>query len=316
MSQLVSLHHELRAQPVALAYLRRRRRASMLEGCVPVARSAGTRATAPRVSRGGGLWEDSRSPRWSSAPRAGSRRRSRLSTASAHRPMTSWCGRRSAWRAVCSNLGLQPLDRVVVQLPNGLEFVSLYLALNWIGVDPGDGAARASPRRGSPLHARLRRASPMSSPIASAPSTTGRWRPRWPREFPSLRHVIVAGEPGPGQIALPRLSANGRPRRRLPTIARPDPSEVATMLLSGGTTSLSKLIPTHPRRLRLQRPALRARPPASRRDTVFMAMLPLGHNYNLASPGLLGAFHAGGTRRLAAEHRCRRCVRVWSSASA
>jgi 2,3-dihydroxybenzoate-AMP ligase len=30
-------------------------------------------------------------------------------------------------------------------------------------------------------------------------------------------------------------------------------------------------------------------------DTVFMAMLPLGHNYNLASPGILGAFYYGGT---------------------
>ena len=29
--------------------------------------------------------------------------------------------------------------------------------------------------------------------------------------------------------------------------------------------------------------------------TVFLAMLPLGHNYNLASPGMLGVFHAGGT---------------------
>src|SRR6185295_5325474 len=35
-----------------------------------------------------------------------------------------------------ANLGLQPQDRVVVQLPNGPEFVSLYLALNYIGVIP------------------------------------------------------------------------------------------------------------------------------------------------------------------------------------
>src|SRR5262249_38542463 len=30
-------------------------------------------------------------------------------------------------------------------------------------------------------------------------------------------------------------------------------------------------------------------------DTIFLAILPLGHNYNLASPGLLGTFYAGGT---------------------
>lgn len=30
-----------------------------------------------------------------------------------------------------------------------------------------------------------------------------------------------------------------------------------------------------------------------------MAILPLGHNYNLASPGMLGAFYYGGTVVLA-----------------
>jgi len=34
------------------------------------------------------------------------------------------------------DLGLKPQDRAVVQLPNGAEFVSLYLALNYIGVIP------------------------------------------------------------------------------------------------------------------------------------------------------------------------------------
>ena len=33
-------------------------------------------------------------------------------------------------------LGLKPQDRAVVQLPNRPEFVSLYLALNYIGVIP------------------------------------------------------------------------------------------------------------------------------------------------------------------------------------
>jgi 2,3-dihydroxybenzoate-AMP ligase len=34
-------------------------------------------------------------------------------------------------------------------------------------------------------------------------------------------------------------------------------------------------------------------------NTVLMAILPLGHNYNLASPGMLGAFYYGGTVVLA-----------------
>ena len=68
------------------------------------------------------------------------------------------------------------------------------------------------------------------------------------------------------------------------------------MLLSGGTTSLSKLIPrTHDDYV------LNARlcAPAAGFDasTVFMAILPLGHNYNLASPGMLGAFYSRRHRR-------------------
>ena len=66
------------------------------------------------------------------------------------------------------------------------------------------------------------------------------------------------------------------------------------MLLSGGTTSLSKLIPrTHNDYVSTR--GLCAEAAGFSADTVFMAILPLGHNYNLASPGMLGAFHAGGT---------------------
>jgi 2,3-dihydroxybenzoate-AMP ligase len=78
----------------------------------------------------------------------------------------------------------------------------------------------------------------------------------------------------------------------------PDPGEVATMLLSGGTTSLSKLIPrTHEDYVLNAR--LCGRAGGFDEDTVFMAILPLGHNYNLASPGLLATLLVGGTVVLA-----------------
>jgi 2,3-dihydroxybenzoate-AMP ligase len=116
-----------------------------------------------------------------------------------------------------------------------------------------------------------------------------------------LRAVFVAGEPGAGQqdlralIAAPMSAAEIRA-----TLApvRPDPAEVATMLLSGGTTSLSKLIPrTHDDYVLNAR--LCGRASGFCEETVFMAILPLGHNYNLASPGMLGAFYYGGTVVLA-----------------
>ena len=78
----------------------------------------------------------------------------------------------------------------------------------------------------------------------------------------------------------------------------PDPGEVTIMLLSGGTTSLSKLIPrTHEDYVLNAR--LCGRSGGFDEATVFMAILPLGHTYNLASPGMLGCFYYGGTVVLA-----------------
>jgi 2,3-dihydroxybenzoate-AMP ligase len=114
-------------------------------------------------------------------------------------------------------------------------------------------------------------------------------------DAPALRQVIVVGEPAPGQQGYAELLRDGLFDEPRVTV---DPAEVGTMLLSGGTTSMSKLIPrTH------QDYVLNARlcGAAAGFDerTVFMAILPLGHNYNLASPGLLATFLYGGTVVLA-----------------
>ena len=53
--------------------------------------------------------------------------------------------------------GLKPLDRVVVQLPNVVEFVYLYFALQKIGCDPDHGAADAPLSRNEPVRRTLRR---------------------------------------------------------------------------------------------------------------------------------------------------------------
>jgi 2,3-dihydroxybenzoate-AMP ligase len=194
-------------------------------------------------------------------------------------------------------LGLKPRERVVMQLPNVPEFVVAYLALNRIGAIPVM-ALRAH------RHAEVRhfiRASGATAYLIPDVIGSFDYRPmaaEMAGEFPFLRHVIVAGEPAPGQRALEPLIAGGAPEdaaaaARLQAV-RPSPDDVSTMLLSGGTTSMSKLIPrTHNEYVLNAR--LCAQAAGFDRDTVFMAILPLGHNYNLASPGLLGAFYAGGT---------------------
>ena len=206
--------------------------------------------------------------------------------------------RRLAYRFLAA--GVQPRDRVVMQLPNGPEFVFAYFALTRIGAIPVM-ALRAH------RHSEVRHFLSASGATAYViPDVLGSFDYRaMAREVcadqPAVRTVFVAGAPGPGQADLRAMiaapMADAEVERTLAAV-RPDPSEVATMLLSGGTTSLSKLIPrTHDDYVLNAR--LCGRAAGFDESTVFMAILPLGHNYNLASPGMLGTFYYGGTVVLA-----------------
>jgi 2,3-dihydroxybenzoate-AMP ligase len=197
-------------------------------------------------------------------------------------------------------LGLKPLDRAVMQLPNLPEFVTTYLALNWIGAIPVT-ALRAH------RHAEVRhfiRASGATAYFIADTVGGFDYRPmatQMAAEFPFLRHVVVAGQAGPAQTVLASHVARTAKSEVLDAalkMARPAAEDVSTMLLSGGTTSMSKLIPrTHNDYVLNAR--LCAQAGGFDADTVFMAVLPLGHNYNLASPGMLGTFYAGGTLLIA-----------------
>ncbi|MCU0898294.1 MAG: AMP-binding protein [Burkholderiales bacterium] len=190
-----------------------------------------------------------------------------------------------------AGLGLQRGDRVLMQLPNSVDFVVSYLALNFAGVIPVM-ALRAH------RHAEVRHFLRASGACAYlVPDVIGSFDFRemareMQAEFPSLREVIVAGEPAAGQRGLDRLPDAP------PLASGPSSRDVSTMLLSGGTTSLSKLIPrTHDDYVLNAR--LCGAAAGFDAHTVFLAILPLGHNYNLASPGMLGAFYHGGTVVLA-----------------
>jgi 2,3-dihydroxybenzoate-AMP ligase len=192
-------------------------------------------------------------------------------------------------------LGLKPQDRAVMQLPNLAEFVTTYLALNWIGVIPV--MALRAHRHTEVAH--FIRASGASAYFIADTVGNFDYRPmaaEMTAKFPFLRHVVVVGEAAPGQTTLASHLASAPPQEVDAALlaARPAAEDVSTMLLSGGTTSVSKLIPrTHNDYVLNAR--LCAQAGGFDRETVFMAVLPLGHNYNLASPGLLGTFYAGGT---------------------
>jgi 2,3-dihydroxybenzoate---[aryl-carrier protein] ligase len=190
--------------------------------------------------------------------------------------------------------GLKPLDRVVLQLHNVPEFLYAYFGLIRAGAIPVT-ALRAH-RQTEVRH------------FINASAATGYVIPDVLRGFdyramaeemrtacPTLRHVFVAGEPMPGQIPLGTLLEQAAAQDVLPSL---DPSQVALMLLSGGTTSLSKLIPrTHDDYVYNAKQCGRLADFGE--HTVLMPILPLAHNYNLASPGLMGALYHGGTVVLA-----------------
>jgi len=190
-----------------------------------------------------------------------------------------------------SALGLRPGERVLLQLPNTVDFVLSYFALNLIGAIPVM-ALRAH------RHAEVRHFLRASGAVAYiVPDVLGSFDFRtmaaqMQAEFAGLRHVLVSGEAAAGQQALADLPAGNH------APAGPRPSDVSTMLLSGGTTSLSKLIPrTHDDYVLNAR--LCGTAAGFDANTVLLAILPLGHNYNLASPGMLGCFYYGGTVVLA-----------------
>ena len=196
-------------------------------------------------------------------------------------------------------LGIAPLDRVVLQLPNIPEFALVYFALVRIGAIPLM-ALRAH------RHAELRHFLAASGAKAYViPDRIGAFDYRDMAESlrgdaPALQHVLVVGEALSGQQAFAELmrQAPSAAEEKALVALEPEPTDVATMLLSGGTTSMSKLIPRTHQDYALNA-RLCARAAGFDSDTVFMAILPLGHNYNLASPGLLGAFSVGGSVVLA-----------------
>ncbi|EWC63872.1 2,3-dihydroxybenzoate-AMP ligase [Actinokineospora spheciospongiae] len=177
--------------------------------------------------------------------------------------------------------GIRPGERVVVQLPNVPEFAPVLFGLWRAGAWP----VFALPAH---RHSELRHFAEQSE--AAAIITVGVHERHdhaataraVAADVASVRHVHVVGS-----ADFDDLSATAP--RELPD---PDPSGVAFLQLSGGSTGLPKLIPrTHDDYLYSVRES--ARICALTPDSVYLAALPAAHNYPLSSPGVLGAWHAG-----------------------
>src|SRR6478609_2154749 len=198
------------------------------------------------------------------------------------------------------DLGLEPADRVVVQLPNTRLFASFYFALQRIGAIP----IMALP---SHRYRELRQFAALSGAVAAAAPARAKdanfdeLHRRVRADNPHLRLSILQGghpEPAEGYISLEELHER-RPARHtaadLERIAgRIDPDDPAVFQLSGGTTGVPKLIPrTHNDYAYNSKTA--AQVCGVTGTSVLLLILPIAHNLPLACPGIQGFFFNGGT---------------------
>lgn len=185
-------------------------------------------------------------------------------------------------------LGLKPGDRVVVQLPNIPEFLSVVFGLFRV---------RLIPVYALPAHRSTEIIHFMKRAEASAYVVADRHEGFDYRalaravqaEVPELRHVIVVGE------AEEFVDFDGFSPNSVDLLTRDaDPSDVAFLQISGGSTGLSKLIPrTHDDYLYSVRES--ADISGLEPESVYLTALPAAHNFPMSSPGYLGALYVGAT---------------------
>jgi len=188
-------------------------------------------------------------------------------------------------------LGLSPLDRVVVQLPNVAEFVILYFGLQKIGCIPI--AALPSHRYAEiSQFVELSAATTCVTPDHQRDFDYAQMVKRILRESPALKRAIMLGTPSPGLSSLSELISTPAtlPASRLSEIII-DPTDPAVFQLSGGTTGIPKLIPrTHNDYAYNSKAA--ARVCAISDHSALLVVLPIAHNLPLACPGIQGfMFH-------------------------
>jgi len=190
-------------------------------------------------------------------------------------------------------LGLGPLDRVVVQLPNVPEFVYLYFALQKLGAIP---LLALPPHRYHEIHTfvELTEAVAYAFPDRMGDFNFAELAERIKAEYRSVRFLLASGEDvPPGALSIRELveRESGLSREALDRI-KIDPADPAVFQLSGGTTGVPKIIPrTH------NDYAYNSKPIGDlndiRPDDALLVVVPIAHNFPLASPGIQGFLMRG-----------------------
>lgn len=191
------------------------------------------------------------------------------------------------------SLGLRPLDRVVVQLPNVAEFVLVYVALQKMGGIPV--AALATHRYAEiSQFVRIAGAAACVYPERHGEFEFAPVMRRVAAEQPHLRLRIVLGQASSGERPLAELIDRPAPFGAGALAKNAiDPDDPCIFQLSGGTTGVPKLIPrTHNDYAYTSKTA--ARVCGVTGESVLLLALPVAHNLPLACPGLQGVLLNGG----------------------
>ena len=189
--------------------------------------------------------------------------------------------------------GLRPLDRVVVQLPNVVEFAYFYFALQKIGCIPIMALPTHRYREISQF-VELSGAAACVAPDRARDFDYTKLIRRIRNAHTNLRLGIILGAAPKGFLSLTELieRKSARSAGDLKSITI-DPEDPALFQLSGGTTGVPKLIPrTHNDYVYNSKMA--ASVTSVGPDKILLDVLPLAHNLPLACPGLQGFFIHGG----------------------
>lgn len=181
--------------------------------------------------------------------------------------------------------GIQKGDKVVVQLPNRISFVLVLFALARTGAVP---IMVLPAHREAELEGIIKLAEPTAY-IAAEKYMGFDYRPmveQLKKRYSCLKNIIIDGADG-GDFLLSHMMGNAE------CFPEVDSYSPAVLLLSGGTTGIPKLIPrTHADYI------YNARMSAKRckldSSSVYLAALPVSHNFPLCCPGLLGTLGVGG----------------------
>jgi 2,3-dihydroxybenzoate-AMP ligase len=183
-------------------------------------------------------------------------------------------------------LGLRPLDRVVLHLPNVYEFVEAFFALQRIGVIPimalpGHRKAELSYfvcHTGAVMYV---------GPDIERGFDFRKLGTELRAECPSLRHIVIVGDPL-DHIAYSSIDSSASVNFRA------DARQVALLQLSGGSTGTPKLIArTHDDYICSVVHSVPLVGLTS--ESRYLAALPAAHNFTLSSAGILGALWCGAS---------------------